>query len=287
MGSTSSMIRADCAGEILDGSMKKQSKQIAFGCIWCGKTPRTREHFWPQWISKIVPKTANNHQVKSLKEIEVNGKMETIPESHKAPGDLASRTLKVVCATCNGGWMSDIEDAAAPVMKRILTGDIDFEITVEDQVKLRDWIALKTFILETANRDFATLTASDREAFFTHRVAIRQWVIVIGRYKGSDWAKRVSHTGAAIYPLGDHNSKPNVQLSAFCIGNMFMCSISSEKPFTMKLNPKYGLWKTIIISPDPTPGANFAKLPLINDNEATQISYLLYTLNMVSKPYPA
>src|SRR5258708_255743 len=82
-------------------------------CVFCGGTGLTRGHVWPDWLNKILPKTATHHEQET-------GKFNTFQTSVPGPehsvrighGHARTRKPRNTCVTCNGGWMSLIEDRA-------------------------------------------------------------------------------------------------------------------------------------------------------------------------------
>jgi hypothetical protein len=72
-------------------------------CIFCGGSPLTREHAWPQWLRGVLPDIARERQIPHDL-----GRGRTF----KAPG--FSLTIKAVCGDCNHGWMSKLEAEAMP-----------------------------------------------------------------------------------------------------------------------------------------------------------------------------
>ena len=78
-------------------------------CVFCGGTPLTKEHIWPQWIGDALPITAElvPHEVHDL------------PPWDAPPFSL---TVKRVCASCNNGWMSDLETTARPSLTPMMLG---------------------------------------------------------------------------------------------------------------------------------------------------------------------
>jgi hypothetical protein len=105
------------------------------GCLFCGGSPLTREHIWPEWLSKELPALELTTFT-----LERAGK-ET--ETWKAPA--ASTTVRAVCAICNGGWMSDLEARAAPLLTPLIRGQTP-RMGRPSQAAVAAW-ALKTAVM--------------------------------------------------------------------------------------------------------------------------------------------
>lgn len=61
--------------------------------------------------------------------------------------------LRLFCAKCNGGWMSDAEAAAKRLIGPLLTVDSPrFEFSPEDSYKLAHWAVMKTAVILKASQ---------------------------------------------------------------------------------------------------------------------------------------
>lgn len=100
-------------------------------CAFCGAVgPLTREHVFGQWVSKIgLDLTPTRHYA---------GPLNSLPR-HMGKQPPYRQTVKSFCASCNNGWMSNLETAA----KRVLTPLILDEpgtIALEDQAVIATWV---------------------------------------------------------------------------------------------------------------------------------------------------
>jgi hypothetical protein len=130
-------------------------------CLFCqrsGHAKITKEHVWPQWVaalmpgeSKTVPNTLRSTEVESVKNWKGGG---------------YGLQVNDVCAHCNSGWMSDLENAIRPVLGPLIEGSTDARpITLSDQALITRW-ALKLAIMTDA-------TARKQKRFFTSRERLR------------------------------------------------------------------------------------------------------------------
>ena len=85
-------------------------------CIFCGGTPVTSEHAWPQWIAKYLPRTKVPHLV--LKQYE--GRDDTY--SFRGERLPFTTTVRCVCLHCNSGWMHELEGTAEPLLSPLIQG---------------------------------------------------------------------------------------------------------------------------------------------------------------------
>lgn len=77
-------------------------------CVFCGNSPTTREHVVPQWLGEIFPTEppvpVEDRVPKTIVRFELGREWN---EQRGRPGPQQTSTVKVVCATCNNGWMSE------------------------------------------------------------------------------------------------------------------------------------------------------------------------------------
>lgn len=85
-------------------------------CIWCGGTPVTAEHVWPQWIAKYLPKVKAPHLVIA----EVEGQARAVEfRGERLP---FTTVVRCVCEQCNPGWMHELETTAEPILTPVIEG---------------------------------------------------------------------------------------------------------------------------------------------------------------------
>jgi len=109
-------------------------------CLFCGRSPQTREHVFPNWLTSFfeteLPDVKFTTEVFSSKGAKI-GKWETSG---------VNDTVKVVCKNCNSGWMSDLEAAVKPILLNMFRGvkPLSFDDT---QLQLLARWAYKTAII--------------------------------------------------------------------------------------------------------------------------------------------
>ncbi len=116
---------------------------VARVCIFCGGTKMSAEHVWPQWAAKRVA-YSGVHKVRSYAHLEGHQAVE-----HESDQRAYALKARVVCESCNNGWMSKIENAAKPYFETMLYAR-GRELHKEGQRTLAAW-ALKTSIVWTAS----------------------------------------------------------------------------------------------------------------------------------------
>ena len=88
---------------------------MARKCIFCGTEGNlSKEHLWPDWLSKLyLRKDSESHTFGSKSYL---NKKEVRDGTYSRPGHLFSLKNRVVCVTCNNGWMSRVEEETKPIL---------------------------------------------------------------------------------------------------------------------------------------------------------------------------
>lgn len=159
-------------------------------CIFCGCTPLTREHLWPQWISRTFPelrRPGNQNRVIVRKRtapfgagyVRIAGE-----ETRQRGGNSADRQIRAVCGSCNNGWMAELEGAAQPILTRLATDPAAVPGEFDASVVTR-WLAKTTAVFEWDDPESAMLpqwaldaiAANDESALRKHWAVFASWLL--------------------------------------------------------------------------------------------------------------
>ena len=164
-------------------------------CIFCGMAPVTAEHILPRWLSEYLPvrmrvrRTGSDH-----------------PSTQWRERGVGQRT-RAVCATCNNGWMSVIEQEAKPHLVRLLKGSPTL-LNRDAQAAVATW-AFKTSCVMSTTRRPNLVSRDQLEVLWNRHRPPAEIEVLAGRYEGRSqmW---IDHHGlrfepslAASHPLGD------------------------------------------------------------------------------------
>src|SRR4051812_25295706 len=134
---------------------------MARTCIFCGETPVTREHLWPDWLRRLVdvPVPFRHHLEQEVDGVEVRDeRFEAIPYD---------QTVRVVCAGCNNGWMSRAESDAKPILEPLL----EFrgrQLHRREQRILASWALLRACCFDGIHPGHRAVFSRHREHLFEH-----------------------------------------------------------------------------------------------------------------------
>jgi hypothetical protein len=157
------------------------------GCIFCGKSPTTKEHVIPRWAGKLLARTKPlpsqpGRVVVGVFERWSEGAKEDVKQKWRM-NDALEITAKCVCAACNHGWMSDVENAAKAIVSAMMD-DQRTMLNTAAQEKVAKWLGLRAIIGQyalppgQAYREWA-------QAFAFEGCPPTSWQVRIGRYQGA------------------------------------------------------------------------------------------------------
>ena len=121
-------------------------------CVFCNRPMaaaggRTREHAFPSWLLGLLTQGNDARVVHTV----TGGK--GMPVKRSWTSRRLDGAVKRVCAECNNGWMSELEESVARFLPTMVRGN---ERTYYDdgQRRLAAWATKTALMLELANPDF-------------------------------------------------------------------------------------------------------------------------------------
>jgi hypothetical protein len=207
-------------------------------CIFCGGGNLSKEHFWPDWASALLPRYDNNRQIEQRFTFTEKTKLEAPPETRSRPGHTWTKKIRVVCRSCNNGWMSVLETAAKPVLIPLIVTR-HHTLTADAKRVLSQWIALKIMVGERNHPEDAVTPREDRAKF---RVTLevpsgfQMWVARCGAggWK-SAYLRHAATIGASPVIMPHHRFK-NIHSVAFGIGDLFVFVVQTTVEGLIKFN---------------------------------------------------
>ncbi|MQB21358.1 hypothetical protein DXT90_12050 [Agrobacterium tumefaciens] len=187
-------------------------------------------------------------------------------------GHLYNKKLRVVCRTCNNGWMSRMEQDRKFAIGRMISG-LPIILEVPDLQGLATWIAARAMIFERDDPPTAAIPRSDYHYLMEHKLPPPNWHIWIGSYHGKSWQVRVKHTSvhaASAFPLV---MKPNLQSTSFGAGSLFVHAVSATQD---GLEPSPPLISSMMKIWPPRTMSLHWPLPFVTDDDmADTFGYML------------
>lgn len=197
-------------------------------CAFCGASgAMSREHAWGDWIKGFLPPdTVLNHDVYSTNDDwSVPGKpVLSGQRTKKISGAPRSLRLPVVCASCNNGWMSRIEQQMAiPILGPLLRGD-HRTLTIDDQTGLALWVEMKMMVKQLWGRGPAVNTPEQRRLLMDTQLPDPLTKIWIGSYEPADDPIRHRH-----YFWGAHENEPSLRIDGVVLGPVMFYFVGGRK----------------------------------------------------------
>jgi hypothetical protein len=192
-------------------------------CIFCGGGNLSKEHFWPEWASVLLPRYPDNRRIEQVFTTE-NARLVKPPEVRARQGHSWTKTIRAVCRRCNNGWMSVLEKAAKPILTPLITSR-SHALTEDSMRVLAQWIALKVMVGERNHPKDAVTPLGDRTRFRATLALpshLRIWVAQCGTQGWDTGYLRHAATMATSPVVMPHHRFKNIHSVAFGIGDLFV-----------------------------------------------------------------
>ncbi len=195
-------------------------------CIFCGGKPLTKEHIWPKWLRPYIPHQLTDHTASSS--IIATDRIEET--RRKWSGDPRNRSVRVVCARCNSGWMSRLQEQSKDYLLPLVSGTA-CTLGKNRQTALATWCAMSAMTAEfLGDGRRQAISPADRNhlqsklrppsplywriwiAHYVRRDWVGQWVQMMSRV-ASDGDKVVDSDGIAV---------PNTQTTTLVVGQLYI-----------------------------------------------------------------
>jgi hypothetical protein len=196
------------------------------GCPFCGATERlTKEDAWPRWLNRALPPPSGPG---TAYDISLDG-TGIVRSSRRTVIGYNTARVGGFCATCNNGWMSQLEQAAAPLLLPMICG----QSTVLDRTArsvVANWVTKTALVFDQRVQNRTPFESAETTQWFgKHRQPIAGSRVLLGRYSGNHW--RQNHTVSALpaaYP--DGTVKNIVVIVTLCLGELVMQLICPTEP---------------------------------------------------------
>ncbi len=128
-------------------------------CVFCGGSPVTKEHVFPQWLNRYLP--PGRQQLEQARYGE--GAFDRTRQSLGL-----DFTVKKVCAPCNNGWMAKLESDSKSVLEPLIIRQNLGLISLRHQRQIALW-ATKTAMMADQVQRTPLLPSHQLRRMRTHR----------------------------------------------------------------------------------------------------------------------
>jgi hypothetical protein len=131
-------------------------------CAFCGGQGLTKEHIYPRWARSYFPNTGSKDSKHDVTR-SVGGQLVRGVGKLGRSGSLYSQRLRIVCATCNNGWMSVLQNSSKDLLIQLFKGE---KLTLEpdEQAQLARWVVMYFMVAEFADPPTMASSPEEREA---------------------------------------------------------------------------------------------------------------------------
>jgi len=202
---------------------RNDNKNVSI-CIYCGSSNLTREHLYGKWsrrysllktdrVRHIIGRPASDQSINS-------SQVYTITSDK--PGSKRSKQIKIVCRSCNGGFLKKIVDDAIPVIRPMIHGywgnpDID------NLKKLSNWMIMFTISNEYLDPSTVVIPQEERYRFRKENSSNENWMIAIGNCIPMDGSEPSVHR--SMYYENDKGENEYFQITVAAFGNIIFTTL--------------------------------------------------------------
>lgn len=201
-------------------------------CIFCGERKLTNEHVIPDWIRQIVPRGPKDSSLfTTYKSIDSGRHQNRIRSQTIQQGNPAAKKVRAVCANCNHGWLSTLEEELKPTLVVLVQGH-SIELTPWKQRRLATWATKTAMTAEFLKPKHAGIKFEERERLRLHREPSANFDVFVGHYHGRLFNTSMAHhSGHFRYsePVPNERTGPaNSQATIILLGALFIQVTSTE-----------------------------------------------------------
>jgi hypothetical protein len=183
---------------------------------------------WPTWMTAHVPRDLKNYSaMRATVHLTHSDVMRKVID-----GDPRSRRVKFVCASCNNGWMSQLQERAKPILLPLIKGERTV-LGLDAQRLLAGWCAMSVMTSDFFYPETQAIPRADRDYLRDHWMPPSDtWKIWIGRYTREKWQAHyiknsMPITEEDIAEEGDsHVPRSNSQMTTIVVGQLYIHAFS-------------------------------------------------------------
>lgn len=187
-------------------------------CVFCGAEGTTKEHVLRRKFQSILG--AEPFDV-------VNTNQRTTAFGTLAQGQRTYRSLpfdlqvKAACASCNNGWMNDLENAVEPQLTAMIRGD-SCRISSSERLKIARWASKTTLMRQLATPSDQAQWSSPRfEEVYRGDLEGPVWIALAHVEETHPWPRLPISRYVHQFGLEEHP----IVYSTICIGHLVIHSV--------------------------------------------------------------
>ena len=162
-------------------------------CIFCGEFEVSKEHVLPDWLKELFPRDEHStHTFGTIDPSSIIGAPRIVQT--KRPGHSGTVKVRVVCESCNNGWLSRLEKTAKPILIPLINGE-RCGLTLEKQMTIATWAAKTVMTAEHLRPREKGVSQAERSGLKEHLIPPPYWTVWLVEYDGEAWRNLGMHQG--------------------------------------------------------------------------------------------
>ncbi|MCW3040019.1 MAG: hypothetical protein JWM31_1924 [Solirubrobacterales bacterium] len=160
---------------MLSSMSQRRPHKPSKSCYFCGRTGNiTEEHAWPRWLGRGADvEPTQTTRTLGFSRVSLEAYSEAPTREVTKQGSVLTTRLRQVCRNCNGGWMSQLEEAVRPVFERMWEPEYPLGFTALSPREigvLAAWAVKTAWVREQVGSGSSTPTPEMRRTFTADRV---------------------------------------------------------------------------------------------------------------------
>lgn len=207
-------------------------------CIFCNSSGLTKEHFWPNWLGEHIGKQESAKYIEGS--IQATPKLDDSDEIiNTRSGGVETKKFRVVCATCNSGWMSALEEKVKPILQNAIT-TCDMRLNEQQLHFFSKWIVMKTMLAEHTKLNTSSTPKVDLQRFGEKQTIPDYFKIYVVKHDMNEIFaySRTSVRLGTVATKAAHIDRTdnNTQATSFLLGKLFIYVFSCTESTVNILN---------------------------------------------------
>lgn len=193
----------------------------------------SKEHVLAQWLRSKAERDANATHVFGAVSGKLGIGMAPLVHEKRRNGHVGTRKVRVVCQSCNNGWMSQLEKLAKPVISPLMEGR-NCLLTPFQQRQLATWVCKTAMTAEYVSPKPSRIPSGDRSYLKSKLLPPNNWLIWAARHDVREWSSMTmyqSRGSVKTFLLTDMHVAPSyIQSTTFGVGAVLFLAISTDVP---------------------------------------------------------
>lgn len=211
--------------------MGAHKAQTAGRCIFCQKPGNlSKQHVLPDRIKKLVPREGTSHDGRHTFSEGIAPFAPMRTEPIRRQGAFGTRKHRIVCKTCNEGWMNTAETAAFDVISPLIQGAVFASIGPDEARKIALLAAIIFPMLARDHLSTDAINQEERSFIFEKQEPPAKWFVFCGKIESHRWRLRTRHHAFTLLNKSpvSRNEPKNAQVSTVGVGKFLLHCVSAQ-----------------------------------------------------------